>query len=128
MRQDGSTLTIPKDTFKYNRSFQVMCYAQNANYFGHGSLRIRTPKQFSKVNLDVEPANFGVSGITQFTFLVNKDLEKSDAPLFCEFFQRYHGVDVRVDDIERPVEYTKTTENIVISLSMSSAELKSENV
>jgi hypothetical protein len=91
LRQDGSTLTVPKDTFKYNRSYQVMCSAQSADHAGHGSLRIKTPKQYSKVNLEVEPATFGVAGITQFTFSASKDLQSTDLPLFCEFFQRHNG-------------------------------------
>jgi hypothetical protein len=86
VRRDGNTLTIPKDTFKYNRSFLVQCSAESARFIGQGSLRLKTPKQYSKVNLEVEPASFGVSGVTQFTFLVTKDLEMSESPLFCELF------------------------------------------
>ena len=30
MTQDANTLLVPKDTFKYNRYYQVMCHAENA--------------------------------------------------------------------------------------------------
>ena len=128
MKQEGNTLLVPKDTFKYNRYYQIMCHAENAMHVGQNSMRIKTQKQQSKVNLQVEPANFGIADTTQFTFTVSKQLEREEDGLFCEFFQRLDGSDVRIDDIYRDVEFTKESEEIMVILHMQQKDSQSENV
>ena len=127
MTKEGNTLLVPKNTFKYNRYYQVMCHAENALHIGQNSLRIKTQKQESKVNLHVEPANFGIAGTTQFTFSVSKQLQREDQGLFCEFFQRMDDKDVRIDDAFRTVEYTKDSEEIMVTLHMQEQGSQSED-
>ena len=81
-------------------------------------MRIKTQKQQSKVNLQVEPANFGIADTTQFTFTVSKQLEREEDGLFCEFFQRLGDADVRIDDTYRAVEFTNESEEIMVILHM----------
>ena len=105
-----------------------MCQAENALHAGQNSLRIKTQKQQSKISLQVNPTNFGITGTTQFTFTVDKQLQREDAGLFCEFFQRLDNKDVRIDDISRDVDYTRENEEITVILYMDKPDSESENI
>lgn len=85
--QDGSLFTINKDSLKYDRYFLITCYIENAKYVGEGTIRFKTLPQEDKVTLEIKPSIYGVSGSTQFTIGVTKNLGYSDdKPLFCEFY------------------------------------------
>lgn len=111
--QDKNKLIIGENQLRFNREYIMKCKATSANIVGEASHRIKTVEKASDITFSVEP-NTGIAETTSFTLSVQK---KANEELNCRFFQELNGEDVRIDDENQEVVYSKAAESIETTLT-----------
>lgn len=125
MKQEGNKVTIGMNQLRYNREYMIKCNGNNAEVRGEASMRVMTVEKASDIKFTVLPDLIGVSETTVFSMTVEK---MANEDLACKFFQELNGADIRLDDENRVLTYSKEKEKLEATVKKDKAFVGSQTI